>query len=182
MTISKQGEDTAQDPSQFNHPAAAQGIPPQAEVERYMSEIAHQVQAPIGGRASSVTAIDLGGLRLMLSTGEVDAFQEPCEGVHLAVQRGVAVRAVLLATLNNASDLRAVVDLADSEVRTLQEQITAAKEAGNTDAAVNLTGCYRSLRKVLEKMDKALISSSPEALRGPQAQHPKPRPTNVEQS
>lgn len=144
----------------------------QSEVERYKHEIANQVQSPLGGRATSVTAVDLAGVRLMLSTGEVDAFQEPCEGTNLILQHAAAVRAVLLAAWNNAIDQRAALNLAQSEALVLQEQITVAKETGDMDAAVNLTACYRSLRKLLEKMDKALPSSRGESLRLPQAQPP----------
>jgi hypothetical protein len=180
--VSQQGKAAAPDSSQSTHPAAMQEIQLQAEVERYLHEIANQVQSPIGGRASSVIAVDLAGLRLMLSTGEVDAFQEPCEGMNLILQHAVAVRAVLLAALNNAIDLRAAINLTESEALVLQEQITVTKETGNTEAAVNLTACYRSLRKVLEKMDKALLSGSGESLRIPQAQRPKQQPTEVKHS
>ena len=153
-----------------------QEIQLQSEVEWYMREIANQVQSPLGGRATSVTAIDLAGMRLMLSTGEVDAFQEACEGMSLVVQHAVAVRAVLLAALSHAIDLRPAVNLAESEVLMLQEQITVTKEAGGTEAAVNLTACYRSLRKMLEKMGKALPSRPGESLRLPQAQQPNSSP------
>jgi hypothetical protein len=147
----------------------------QSEVERYMHEIASQVQSPLGGRATSVTAIDLAGVRLMLSTGEVDAFQEACEGMNLVVQHAVAVRAVLLAALTNVTDRQAAVKLAESEALVLQEQITVTKEAGDMEAAVNLTACYRSLRKLLEKMDKALPLCRGESLRLPPVQPPNSR-------
>jgi hypothetical protein len=138
----------------------------QGEVERYLHQIAEQIQSPIGGRASSVTAIDVDGLRFMLSTGEVDAFQEPCEGMNLVFQRAVAVRAILLATLekSDAIALQGAVELAQSEVGTLQQQIAETREAGDLNAAVNLRACERSLRKVLEKMDKSVLSSAGEAL------------------
>ena len=131
-----------------------------------MHQIAEQIQSPIGGRASSVTAIDVDGLRFMLSTGEVDAFQEPCEGLNLVFQRAVAVRAILLAALekSDAVALPGAVELAQSEVGTLQQQIAETREAGDLNAAVNLRACERSLRKVLEKMDKSVLSSAGEAL------------------
>jgi len=135
-----------------------------AEAERYMHEIAEQVRSPIGGRATSVTAIELAGLRLMLSTGEVDAFQEPCEGMNLVLQHAAAVRAILLTVLEkpDAISLRAAVNLAESEELVLQEQVTVARETGDTAAAVNLTASARFLRKALDKMDKALLSCSGE--------------------
>jgi hypothetical protein len=138
----------------------------QGEVERYMHQIAEQIQSPIGGRASSVTAIDVDGLRLMLSTGEVDAFQEPCEGINLVFQRAVAVRAILLAALekSDAVALSGAVELAQAEVGTLQQQIAETREAGDLNAVVNLRACERSLRKVLEKMDKSVLSPAGEAL------------------
>jgi hypothetical protein len=137
-----------------------------AEVERYMNHIAEQVQSPIGGRASSVTAIDVDGLRFMLSTGEVEAFQEPCEGLNQVLQRAVAVRAILLAALekSDAAELQGAVELAQSEVGALQQQISETREAGDLNAAVNLRACERSLRKVLEKMDKSVLSPAGEAL------------------
>ncbi len=164
--------------------APIQGMQLQAEVERYIHEIAEQVQSPIGGRASSVTAIELAGLRLMLSTGEVDAFQEPFEGVSLVLQHAVAARAILLTALDKPDTigLRAAVDLAQSEISLLQEQITVAQETGDTDTAVNLTACFRSLRKALEKMDKVLLSCSGKNFRAPQAQQPKQQPKGVEHS
>jgi hypothetical protein len=163
--------------------APVQGTRLQAEVERYMLQITEQVQSPIGGRASSVTAIDVYGLRLMLSTGEVDAFQEPGEGMNLMLQRAVAVRAVLLAALEktDAIDLRAAVELAQSEVMSLQQQIAEIKEAGDLNAAVNLRACDRSLRKALEKMDKSALAPAGEGL--PVTPSPQQKPSKgVERS
>jgi len=160
-------------PPQQTQPRTQPGAQLQAEVKRYMEEIAEQVRSPIGGRATSVTAIELADLRLMLSTGEVDAFQEPCEDMNLVLQHAAAVRAILLAALDkdkpDAVTLRAAVDLAESEGLALQEQISAAREAGDTVAAVNLTASARSLRKALEKMDQALLACSGELPRTPGA-------------
>jgi hypothetical protein len=154
----------------------------QPEVERYMRAITEQVQAPIGGRASSVTAIDVEGLRLMLSTGEVDAFQEPCEGMNSVLQRAVAVRAILLIAIDKpgAVDLREAVALAQSEVAALQHQIAALKETGDLNAAVNLRACDRSLRKALEKMDKSLLPAEENLPPAPSSE-PK-RPSGAKQS
>ena len=153
-------------PPQQTHPRTQPGAQLQAEVERYMYEIAEQVQSPIGGRATSVTAIELAGLRLMLSTGEVDAFQEACEGMNFVLQHAAAVRAILLAALDkdspDAATLRAAVDLAELEGSALQEQINVARETGDTAAAVNLAASARSLRKALEKMDQTLLARSGE--------------------
>jgi hypothetical protein len=153
----------AQSTGSYPGAATGQGAQLEAEVERYMHQIAEQVQSPMGGRASSVAAIDLDGLRLMLSTGEVDAFQEPCEGISLVLQHAVAVRAVLLAALERSDtiNLQGAVEVAQAKIAALELLIPEVKQAGDLNAVVNLRACDRSLRKVLEKMDKSLLSPAP---------------------
>ena len=148
---------TASGPEEKSRESAAtlgQG-PLGTEAAGYIQLISEQVKSIRGGSAAN--AIKLGGLRLMLSSEEVNAFRETSGELSPLLQRVVAVRAFLLAACDkpDAIDLKGAQDLAQSEAAELQEQIAAAKEKGATDVMVILTACARSLQKAIEKAAKA---------------------------
>ena len=128
---------------------------PGAEVAGYIQLISEQVKSIKSARAAN--AIKVGDLRLMLSSEEVIAFRETSGELNLLLQRVVAVRALLLSACDkpDAMALNGAKDLAQSEAAGLQEQIAAAKEKGDTDVMVILTGCARSLQKAMDKAGKA---------------------------
>jgi len=151
------GQATASAPAvEADEPAAKAGQAQLgAEVAGYIQAISEQVKSVKGARAAN--AIKVGGLRLMLSSEEVNAFRETSGDVSTVLQRAVAVRALLLAACDksDAINLKEAKDLAQSEAAGLQEQIAAAKEKGDTDVMVILTACARSLQKAVEKASKA---------------------------
>lgn len=125
------------------------------EIDRYTKEIAEHVKSMKETRAANT--VKLSDTRAMLSFEEVRAFQRPSGDMDLLLQRVVAVRTLVLAAADKHSRIspEAAHELALAEVATLQGQIAASKEKGDTEGSIQLTACARSLQKALDKAAKA---------------------------
>src|SRR5262249_44562488 len=124
------------------------------------ADITEQLQAVPAKNSPAVSAILLGGCKLLIATWEAQAFSE--EGVTAAaLQRTVAARTILHVCMerhkkNEATDLGAALDIARGQVEAIKEEVERAKEGKNIDAAVNLAATAKRLVSLIAEGEKVL--------------------------
>jgi hypothetical protein len=151
--------------SRPSHAQDAGGTPSpqeQAEEEDYLvrcvADIAEQLKAVPAKNSPSVSAIVLGGCKLLIATWEAQAFtQETATAV--ALQRTVAARTILHVCMerqkkNEPTDLPAALDIARGQIEAIKEQVEKAKESKNIDAAVNLAATSKRLLSLIAEGEK----------------------------
>jgi len=135
----------------------------QAEEESYLvrcvADIAEQLQGVPAKNSPSVSAIVLGGCKLLIATWEAQAFVLSDETSRV-LQRTVAARTILHVCMerhkkNESTDLTAAMDIARGQVEEMKAHIEAAKEAKNIDAAVNLSATTKRLLSLIAEGEKA---------------------------
>lgn len=144
------------------------GIQPTAEVQaeeqdylvRCVADIAEQLKAVPPKNSPAVSAIVLGGCKLLIATWEAQAFAQD-GAMALALQRTVAARTILHVCMerhkkNEPTDLTAALDIARSQVDVMAEYVEKAKEAKNIDAAVNLAATSKRLLSLIADGKKVL--------------------------
>jgi len=149
-------------PSPPHEPEAAPSPKEQAEEEDYLlrcvADIAEQLKAVPAKNSPSVSAIVLGGCKLLIATWEAQAFvQETMTG--LALQRTVAARTILHVCMerhrkNEPTDLVAALAIAKAQIESMKEQVERAKESKNIDAAVNLAATTKRLLSLIAEAEK----------------------------
>src|SRR5215831_12387691 len=134
----------------------------QAEEESYLVrcviDIAEQLKAVPAKNAPAVSAIVLGGCKLLIATWEAQAFGQ-ADTVALALQRTVAARTILHVCMerhkkNEPTDLAAAMDIARGQAEEIKAHVEAAKEAKNIDAAVNLAATSKRLSTLVAEGEK----------------------------
>jgi hypothetical protein len=155
-------------PDLISRPAQDAGGAPtpeeQVEEEEYLvrcvADIAEQLKAVPAKNSPSVSAIVLGGCKLLIATWEAQAFaQEGATAV--ALQRTVAARTILHVCMdrhkkNEPTNLAAALDIARGRVEEIKEQVERAKESKNIDAAVNLAATSKRLLSLVAESEKLL--------------------------
>ena len=135
----------------------------QAEEEDYLmrcvADIAEQLKSVPAKNFPAVSAIVLGGCKLLIATWEAQAFVQDDETAR-ALQRTVAARTILHVCLerhkkNEPTDLTAAMDIARSQVGEMKSHVEAAKEAKDIDAAVNLAATTKRLLSLIADCEKA---------------------------
>ena len=135
----------------------------QAEEEDYLmrcvADIAEQLKSVPAKNFPAVSAIVLGGCKLLIATWEAQAFAQDNETAK-ALQRTVAARTILHVCLerhkkNEPTDLTAAMDIARSQVGEMKSHVEAAKEAKDIDAAVNLAATTKRLLSLIADCEKA---------------------------
>ncbi|HXA86365.1 MAG TPA: hypothetical protein VNZ47_14890 [Candidatus Dormibacteraeota bacterium] len=135
----------------------------QAEEEDYLmrcvADIAEQLKSVPAKNFPAVSAIVLGGCKLLIATWEAQAFVQGDETAK-ALQRTVAARTILHVCLerhkkNEPTDLGAAMDIARSQVNEMKSHVEAAKEAKDIDAAVNLAATTKRLLSLIAECEKA---------------------------
>jgi hypothetical protein len=134
----------------------------QAEEENYLvrcvADITEQLQAVPAKNSPAVSAIVLGGCKLLIATWEAQAFVQSDETAK-ALQRTVAARTILHVCMerhkkNEPTDLTAALDIARGQMEEMKAHVEAAKEAKNIDAAVNLAATTKRLLSLLAEGEK----------------------------
>lgn len=134
----------------------------QADEESYLArcvaDIAEQLQSVPSKNSPSVSAIVLGGCKLLIATWEAQAFALEDE-TSRALQRTVAARTILHVCIerqrkNEPTDLSAALDIARAQVEEMKVHVEAAKEAKNIDAAVNLAATSKRLLSLIADGEK----------------------------
>ncbi|HEX8872797.1 MAG TPA: hypothetical protein VF758_08530, partial [Candidatus Acidoferrum sp.] len=114
------------------------------DFETCMEMIWEQLISAPPSRGRSMTTVRVGGARLLMSSWEVAAFVSEDGPVAEDLRRAVVARALVTSALEhakesgNATDLHRVLPMARVEVSRLQERVDVAKQAKDTEAAVNL--------------------------------------------
>jgi hypothetical protein len=125
---------------------------------RCVADITEQLQSVPSKNSPSVSAIVLGGCKLLIATWEAQAFALEDE-TSRALQRTVAARTILHVCLerqkkNEPTDLAAALDIARAQVNEMKVHVEAAKEAKNIDAAVNLAATSKRLLSLIADGEK----------------------------
>jgi hypothetical protein len=145
----------AQEPAK---PAAKGEAPAALDFESCMEQIWEQLIAAPPSRGRSMTTIRLGAARILLSSWEVGAFISEDGPAGEDLRRAVVARALVTAAVEtaretgNATVLDRSLSVARIEVTRLLERVDAAKQAKDTEAAVNLG---ISAKRLVSAIDEA---------------------------
>jgi len=125
---------------------------------RCVVDIAEQLKDVPPKNSPAVSAIVLGGCKLLIATWEAHAFAEDNETAK-ALQRTVAARTILHVCMerhkkNEPTDLAAALEIARGRVEEMKVHVEAAKEAKNIDAAVNLAATSKRLLSLIAEGEK----------------------------
>ena len=140
---------------------AQKNQPPQAlDFEACMEKIWEQLIAtpPLHGR--SMSTVKLGDTRILLSSWEVAAFVSETGVAAEDLRRAVAARAMVSTATTNAKEkghtfaLDKALAVGRVEASRLQDRVDAAKQAKDTEAAVNLGISAKRLLSALDEAEK----------------------------
>jgi len=138
-------------------PAATQ---PTLDFETCMEQVWEQLISAPPSRGRSMTTVRIGSARLLMSSWEVTAFVSEDGPAAEDLRRAVVARALVTAALEDAKEkgvansLERVLPIARMEVSRLQERVEVAKQAKDTEAAVNLGISTKRLLSALDEAEK----------------------------
>jgi hypothetical protein len=130
------------------------------DFETCMEQIWEQLISAPPSRGRSMTTVKLGAVRLLMSSWEVAAFVSEDGPAAEDLRRAVVARALLTSNLEhaketgNATGLDRAMTIARVEASRLQERVEAAKQAKDTEAAVNLGISTKRLLSALDEGEK----------------------------
>lgn len=130
------------------------------DFESCMEQIWEQLISAPPSRGRSMTTVKLGGVRLLMSSWEVVAFVSEDGPAAEDLRRAVVARALVTSATEKAKELGSVAGLdrvlpiARVEVSRLQERVEDAKQAKDTEAAVNLGISTKRLLSALDEAEK----------------------------
>jgi hypothetical protein len=142
-----------------NKPVSTE-VPVILDFESCMEAIWEQLIAAPPTRGRSMTTIRLGAARILMSSWEVSAFVSEDGFAAEDLRRAVVARALVTAAVEsaketgNATSLEKSLMIARVEVSRLQERVDAAKQAKDTEAAVNLGISTKRLLSALDEAEK----------------------------
>jgi hypothetical protein len=144
--------------------AAPAGPAPDSAVvldfENCMEQIWEQLIATPPSRGRSMTTVKIGGARILMSSWEVTAFVSEDGPSAEDLRRAVVARVLVTAAMEsaketgNATSLDRAMSMARVEVTRLQERVDVAKQAKDTEAAVNLGISTKRLLSALDEAEK----------------------------
>ncbi|MBS1867041.1 MAG: hypothetical protein JSS69_14090 [Acidobacteria bacterium] len=140
--------------------AASTEVPAVLDFESCMESIWEQLIAAPPTRGRSMTTIRLGAARILMSSWEVSAFVSEDGFAAEDLRRAVVARALVTTAVEqaketgNATSLERSLMIARVEVSRLQERVDAAKQAKDTEAAVNLGISTKRLLSALDEAEK----------------------------
>ncbi|PYT67656.1 MAG: hypothetical protein DMG39_23320 [Acidobacteria bacterium] len=130
------------------------------DFETSMEQIWEQLIATPPSRGRSMTTVKIGGARILLSSWEVTAFVSEDGPSAEDLRRAVVARVLVAAAMEsaketgNATSLDRAMNMARMEVTRLQERVDVAKQAKDTEAAVNLGISTKRLLSTLDEAEK----------------------------
>jgi hypothetical protein len=130
------------------------------DFETCMEQIWEQLIATPPLRGRSMTTVKIGGARVLLSSWEVTAFVSEDGPSAEDLRRAVVARVLITAAVEsaketgNATSLEKAMNVARVEVTRLQERVDVAKQAKDTEAAVNLGISTKRLLSALAEAEK----------------------------
>ena len=128
-------------------------------LQRCVADITQQLLAVPAKHTPAVSAITLGGCKLLIATWEADAFTHASSPMALGLQRTVAARTILHVCMERErkgepTDLTLALELAKAQATEMEAHVAEAKEAKNIDAAVNLAATTKRLMALIEEAEK----------------------------
>jgi hypothetical protein len=145
-------------------PAAESAVKQVAEMaldfETCLEKIWEQLIATPPTRGRSMTTVKIGAARILLSSWEVTAFVSEDGPSAEDLRRAVVARAMVTASVEsaketgNATSMDKALSIARIEVSRLQERVDIAKQAKDTEAAVNLGISTKRLLTALDEAEK----------------------------
>ena len=140
--------------------ASKPAAPAALDFETCMEKIWEQLIATPPTRGRSMTTVKIGAARILLSSWEVTAFVSE-DGVSAEdLRRAVVARATVMAAIESAKEtgnprsMDKALSIARIEVSRLQERVDIAKQAKDTEAAVNLGMSTKRLLTALDEAEK----------------------------
>jgi hypothetical protein len=133
---------------------------PGVDFENCLEQIWEQLIATPPTRGRSMTTVKIGRARILLSSWEVTAFVSEDGPAADDLRRAVVARAMLSGATEaakatgNATGLDRALSVARVEVSRLQERVDVAKQAKDTEAAVNLGISTKRLLSALDEAEK----------------------------
>ncbi len=133
---------------------------PALDFETCMEQIWEQLISAPPSRGRSMTTVKIGGARLLMSSWEVAAFVSEDGPAAEDLRRAVVARALVTTASEQAkqsgdnSGLESALTIARVEVSRLQERVEVAKQAKDTEAAVNLGISTKRLLSALDEAEK----------------------------
>jgi hypothetical protein len=130
------------------------------DFETCMEQIWEQLIATPPSRGRSMTTVKIGGARILMSSWEVGAFVSEDGTSAEDLRRAVVARVLVTAAMEsaketgNATSLDRAMNMARLEVARLQERVDVAKQAKDTEAAVNLGISTKRLLSTLDEAEK----------------------------
>ncbi len=130
------------------------------DFENCMENIWEQLIATPPTRGRSMTTVKIGGARILMSSWEVTAFVSEDGPSAEDLRRAVVARVLVTAAMEsaketgNATSLDKAMNMARVEVTRLQERVDVAKQAKDTEAAVNLGISTKRLLSALDEAEK----------------------------
>ena len=130
------------------------------DFENCLEQIWEQLIATPPTRGRSMTTVKIGRARILLSSWEVAAFVSEDGPAADDLRRAVVARAMMTAATEaaketgNATGLDRALSVARVEVSRLQERVDVAKQAKDTEAAVNLGISTKRLLSALDEAEK----------------------------
>ncbi len=154
-SINTKSSERAAPPAASKHEPAAT-----LDFESCMEQIWEQLIATPPTRGRSMTTVKIGGARVLLSSWEVTAFVSEDGPAAEDLRRAVVARVLVTAAVEsakesgNATPLEKAMNVARVEVTRLQERVDVAKQAKDTEAAVNLGISTKRLLSALGEAEK----------------------------
>jgi len=133
---------------------------PVFDFETCLEKIWEQLIATPPTRGRSMTTVKIGNARILMSSWEVTAFVSEDGPSAEDLRRAVVARAMVTAAMEaaketgNATSLEKALSIARIEVSRLQERVDIAKQAKDTEAAVNLGISTKRLLSALDEAEK----------------------------
>jgi len=130
------------------------------DFESCLEKIWEQLIATPPSRGRSMTTVRIGAARILMSSWEVAAFISEDGPAAEDLRRAVVARALITAATEsaketgNATVLDKALSVARIEVSRLQERVDVAKQAKDTEAAVNLGISTKRLLSALDEAEK----------------------------
>lgn len=151
---SQNGEKAASESKK--NPAASTAL----DFETCLEKIWEQLIATPPTRGRSMTTVKIGPARILLSSWEVTAFVSEDGPAAEDLRRAVVARALVTGAVEsaketgNATSMDKALSIARIEVSRLQERVDIAKQAKDTEAAVNLGISTKRLLTALDEAEK----------------------------
>jgi hypothetical protein len=145
---------------QKNEAAPKTQPPPALDFEACMEKIWEQLIATPPSHGRSMSTVKLGDTRILLSSWEVAAFVSETGVAAEDLRRAVAARAMVSTATTNAKEkghtfaLDKALAVGRVEASRLQDRVDIAKQAKDTEAAVNLGISAKRLLSALDEAEK----------------------------